>query len=654
MLSPFELPGAWSASQGRQAAGGGKITRERTGETPEGKRLLVLSLAALGVVYGDIGTSPLYAIRECFHGEYGIEPSRANILGVLSLMVWSLVLVVCVKYLSFILRADNRGEGGVIALMALVHPARRTRSAARWFLVGLGLFGASLLYGDGMITPAISVMSAVEGLEVATSAFEPYVVVITVVILVGLFLFQHRGTARVGAIFGPVAMLWLAAIALLGLGGILRHPEILASVNPLHGVDFFLRNRWQGYFVLGAVFLVVTGTEALYADMGHFGRRPIRLTWYVFVLPALLMNYFGQGALLLADPSAASHPFYALAPSWALYPLVMLATAATIIASQAVISGAFSLTRQAIQLGYFPRLKIEHTSTETIGQIYIPQLNWLLMLATIGLVLGFRSTSKLAAAYGVAVTATMIIATALFYVVAREKFGWSRLAAGLPAALFLLVDLSFFGANISKIEHGAWFPIAIGVGAYTLMTTWRRGREVLGRRFRAKAVSHEQFLQDIRKRKVTRVPGLAVFMTGNPGLVPPALLHNLEHNKVLHEQVVLLTVVTEEEPRVPPKRQLEVEEQGYGIFSITAHFGFSQDPHVPRVLRRAAEQGLQFDPKSTSYFLGRERVLPRRRGGMARWRLELFSFLSRNAVDATTFFHIPPGRVIEVGAQVEL
>ncbi len=400
-------------------------------------------MTALGVVYGDIGTSPLYAIRECFFGTYGIEASQKNILGVLSLMVWSLVLVVCLKYLTFILRADNRGEGGVIALMALVHPERRTRSAARWFLVGLGLFGASLLYGDGMITPAISVMSAVEGLKVATSTFEPYVLPTTIVILVGLFLFQHRGTAGVGAVFGPIALLWLVVIALLGLRGIAGHPEILTSLSPLHGVSFFLRNRWQGYFVLGAVFLVVTGTEALYADMGHFGRRPVRLSWYLLVFPALLLNYFGQGALLLADPSAASHPFYALAPPWALYPLVILATAATIIASQAVISGAFSLTRQAIQLGYFPRLQIKHTSDEKIGQIYIPQINALLMVATIGLVLGFRSTSKLAAAYGVAVTTTMIIATILFYVVARERFGWSRLTAGVPVALFLIVDLSF-------------------------------------------------------------------------------------------------------------------------------------------------------------------------------------------------------------------
>lgn len=619
-----------------------------------GRKLLLLSLVALGVVYGDIGTSPLYAIRECFFGEYGIEPSRANVLGVLSLVFWAIILVVTTKYIVFILRADNLGEGGVIALTALVGSRKGSRQRGLRFALAIGLFGAALLYGDGMITPAISVMSAVEGLKVATPFFEPYVIPITIAILAGLFLLQRRGTAGLGVVFGPITLTWLVVIALLGIRGIIREPVVLGAVNPVHAVAFFLRNRMLGFFVLGAVFLVVTGTEALYADMGHFGKRPVRLTWLALVLPALLLNYYGQGALLLADPEAAHNPFYSLAPGWALYPLVVLSTAATIIASQAIISGAFSLTRQAVQLGYLPRMKIVHTSPKHIGQIYIPQINWLLMLATITLVLGFGSSSKLAAAYGVAVTTTMVITSLLFYIVARERWGWRRLAAGLPVGLFLLVDLSFFGANIIKVSHGAWFPLAIGAAVYTLMRTWKRGRELLARRFRARTLTVDEFLENLKKDPPARVSGTAVFMTGNPKMVPPALLHNLAHNKVLHEQVVFLTVLTEEIPRVPAKERTEVEGLGNGFFTVTARYGFMEDPNVPRVLATTKDSGLDFDISEASFFLGRERYLARKKPGMPIWREKIFAFLSRNALGATAFYKIPPNRVMEVGAQIEL
>ena len=619
-----------------------------------GKPLLLLSLVALGVVYGDIGTSPLYALRECFFGEYGIEPSRANVLGVLSLVFWALVLVVTFKYLAFILRADNRGEGGVIALAALVGYRKRSGKNGLRCAFIIGLFGAALLYGDGMITPAISVLSAVEGLQVATPFFEPYILPITIVILAGLFLFQRRGTAGVGVVFGPVTLTWLLVIAVLGIRGIVKEPGVLAAVIPIHAVRFFLDNGFAGFFVLGAVFLVVTGTEALYADMGHFGKRPVRVTWLALVLPALLLNYYGQGALLLAHPEAARNPFYSLAPGWALYPLVVLATLATIIASQAVISGAFSLTRQAVQLGFLPRMRIVHTSAKHIGQIYIPQINWILMLATITLVVGFGSSSRLAAAYGVAVTTTMVITSLLFYIIARERWGWSRLAAGLPVCLFLVVDLSFFGANIIKVTSGAWFPLAIGAAAYTIMRTWKRGRELLAERFKAKTLPVEEFIINLKNEPPQRVSGTAVFMTGNPWVVPPALLHNLAHNRVLHERVILLTVAVEEVPRVPAGKRVQVEELESGFYAVTAHYGFMEDPDVPRLLRVARDQGLDFEVSQASFFLGRERYLARRKPGMPVWREKLFAFLSRNTISATAFYKIPPNRVMEIGAQVEL
>jgi len=623
-------------------------------EEPAGKRLALLSLAALGVVYGDIGTSPLYAIRECFHGEYGIDPTPENVLGVLSLMFWALVLVVSVKYLSLVMRADNRGEGGVIALTALVsHPANLPRGSGLVF-VGFGLFAASLLYGDGMITPAISVLSAVEGISHIALGFDPYVVPVTTVILATLFLFQSVGTQRVGVLFGPITGIWLVTIAVLGVRSLLRQPHVLAAVIPTHGIEFLARNHVTGFLVLGAVFLVVPGTEALYADMGHFGRRPIRLAWFSLVFPALLCNYFGQGALLLDHPEEAAHPFYALAPSWSIVPLVFLATIATIIASQAVISGAFSLTRQAIQLGYLPRLRIVHTSPTEIGQIYIPQVNYALMIATIGLVLGFRSSSQLAAAYGVAVTTTMLITSILFYLVARRVWKWGLVKAGAPVALFLVVDLAFFGANISKIAHGAWFPLVIGGIAFALMTTWKKGRGILYEKMYAPSPSTEEFLRGLPARDVTRVEGKAVFMAGGANRIPPALLHNLKHNRVLHAEVAFITIVTEEIPRVPRDEKVAVEHLGQGFHRVVAHYGFMEEANVPYVLALAREKGLEFELEEVSFFLGREQLRPDRRPAMSMWREKLFEMMTRNAQVATTFFHIPADQVIELGAQVEI
>jgi KUP system potassium uptake protein len=621
---------------------------------PNGSRLALLSLAALGVVYGDIGTSPLYAIRECFHGEYAVAPTTENVLGVLSLMFWSLLLIVSVKYLSFVMRADNRGEGGVIALTALVsHPAGVSRGRSLVF-VALGLFAASLLYGDGMITPAISVLSAIEGIGNITAGFEPYVVPLTALILVTLFLLQRHGTQRVGVLFGPVTGLWLLVIAALGLRSLVTRPQVLVAVNPVHGATFLTRNHLTGFLVLGAVFLVVTGTEALYADMGHFGRRPIRLAWFCLVLPALLCNYFGQGALLLDHPEEAEHPFYALAPEWSLVPLVLLATLATIIASQAVISGAFSLTRQAIQLGYLPRLRIVHTSPTEIGQIYMPEVNYALMVTTIGLVLGFQSSSKLAAAYGVAVTTTMLITSMLFYLVARRLWKWGILRAGLPVAFFLVVDLAFFGANISKIAHGAWFPLVIGAICFALMTTWKKGRAILYEKMYAANPSIEDFLRELPQRNIARVEGKAVFMAGGAETVPPALLQNLKHNKILHANVIFMTLVTEEVPRVAREEKVEVDDLGQGFHRVVAHYGFMEEPNVPYVLALAREKGLDCELEEVSFFLGREQLRPDRRPALSLWREKLFATMSRNAQNATAFFHLPAEQVIELGAQVEI
>jgi KUP system potassium uptake protein len=620
---------------------------------PRRAHLRRLSIAALGVVFGDIGTSPLYALKDCF-GPHTIAPTPANVLGVLSLIFWSLVLIVSVKYLAFVLRADNRGEGGILALMALTHPGGGAGRRPRYVILLLGLFGAALLYGDGVITPAISVLGAVEGLTVRQPAFADWIVPLAVVILVGLFLLQQRGTGGVGAIFGPVMFCWFVAIAVLGLAAILDHLEVLGAVSPWHAVDFFARNRLAGFLVLGSVFLILTGAEALYADMGHFGARPIRRVWFALVLPALLLNYFGQGALLLSDPSAAENLFFHLAPSWALYPLVVLATAAAIIASQAVISGAFSLTRQAVQLGYSPRVSIEHTSSVEIGQIYIPSVNWWLMLATIAVVLGFRSSTGLAGAYGVAVTSTMVITTLLLHVVSREVWGWSLWRATFLAGAFLVIDLSFFGANLVKVPQGGWLPLLIAAGIYTLMSTWKTGRRILSKRLQEKSVPLNILMADLAADPPLRVPGVAVFMSGNPGGTPPALVHNLAHNKVLHERVVFLTVVTEEVPHVPATERVTVKHLGKGFHSVLVRYGFMQDPNILDIIAACKERRLMIPLEGTTFFLGREELVSTDRPGMARWRERLFAFMSRNALRATAFFQIPSTQVFEVGAQVEL
>ncbi len=620
-------------------------------QPPRGRYLFSLCLAALGVVYGDIGTSPLYAIRECFHGEHAVAVTHENVLGVLSLIVWSLTVVISIKYLGYVMRADNRGEGGILALMALASTRARGR-AATVVIVFLGLFGAALLYGDGMITPAISVLSAVEGLQFAAPGLQHYVVPITIVILVGLFYFQHRGTAGVGMIFGPVTFVWFLLLTVMGLVQIVGNPRVLFAFSPTYGASFLIDNKMHGFLVLGAVFLVVTGGEALYADMGHFGAKPIRLTWFALVLPALLVNYFGQGALLLARPEAAENPFYRMAPAWALYPLVVISTAATIIASQAVISGAFSLTRQAMMLGFWPRVQVDHTSAKEIGQIYVPVINWILMLATIGLVLGFGSSTNLAAAYGIAVTTTMVITTLLAYIVAHEGWGWSIAAAGSITVLFLAIDIAFFGANLIKVEQGGWFPLLIATGMFLLMTTWKKGRAVLGARIRANIVPLTDFYELIRVEIPARVPGTAVFMTGNAEGTPPALMHNFTHNRVLHKQNILLTVITEEIARVSPEDRFEVEELDEGFVRIVAHYGFMEEPDVPALLETSHVAGYSLE--HTTFFMGRETLLAEGREGMSPWRESVFAFMSRNAQRATAFFNIPSDRVVEIGSQIEL
>ena len=617
--------------------------------------LLPLTLTTIGVVYGDIGTSPLYAMRECFHGSHAVPATEANVLGVLSLIIYSLLLVISVKYIAIVMRADNQGEGGILALAALLPPPRGTAPASRWrVLMLMGVFGAALLYGDGMITPAITVLGAVEGLKVATPLFEPFVVPVTVGILIAVFAIQKHGTDRVGTLFGPIMVVWFVTIAVLGVVSLLRAPVVLSAFNPLHAVAFFQAHGLHGFAVLGAVFLVVTGGEALYADMGHFGKRPIRLAWFGLVLPALLLNYFGQGALLLLNPAAVEQPFFLLAPSWALYPLVALATAAAIIASQALISGAFSLTRQAIQLGYCPRLDIEHTSSSEIGQIYVPQVNWALMVGTIAIVLGFRSSSALAAAYGIAVTLTMVITMLLLYVVMTERWRWPLPAALLVTGVFLSIDLAFFGANALKIAHGGWLPLVIGGAIFTLMTTWKTGRRIVAERLTARATPLETFMADVTARPPARVSGTAVFMTAQPQGTPAALVHNLRHNKVLHQHVVILMVTTRPVPHVPELDRYKIREIGRGVFELTLSYGFMEDPDVPAALLRAREHGLTLDDSEVTYFLGRETLIVTKTPGMALWRERLFVVIARNAVRATAFFRLPPERVVELGVQVEL
>jgi KUP system potassium uptake protein len=619
------------------------------------QRLAPLALAALGVVYGDIGTSPLYALKECFSELHGVPATPANVFGVLSLIFWSLMFVVSFKYLGWLLRADNRGQGGIVALLALLRPARvGGGGGVRGLLVLGGVFGAALLYGEGVITPAISVLGALEGIAVVQPHLEPWVVWLSLAIIVALFAVQGRGTARVGALFGPVTAVWFATIAVWGTSGLLAAPEVLWAINPTYAVDFFLRHGPQGFLILGAVVLVVTGAEALYADLGHFGRRPIRLMWFAAVLPALLLSYFGQGALLLRHPEFAGNPFYNLVPGWFQYPMIVIATAAAVTASQALISGAFSLTQQAIQLGYFPRVTIRHTSSTLSGQIYIPEVNWALLAACAALVLGFRSTTGLAGAYGIAVTGTMTISTLLFSAVMRERWRWSWWRIVLLAMPFLVVDLSFLTANLPKVPDGGWFTVLVAAVLFTLMTTWKRGRELITARLREGSLPLELFTEDLARRQVPRVPGTAVFMTSDPSGVPPVLLHHLKHNKVLHERVVIMSFVTERTPYVPREERFDVTELGQGVWVVVGHYGFMETPDMTTVLGHLGEHGLEMKLNETSFYLGRETIIPTGRAPMAKLRKRLFSVMARNAQSATAFFGLPPNRVVELGAQIQL
>ncbi|OAN52162.1 potassium transport protein Kup [Paramagnetospirillum marisnigri] len=619
------------------------------------KRLAGLSLAALGVVYGDIGTSPLYTLKECFNPAHGAPLTPENIYGIASLVFWAIIIVVTLKYVLFVMRADNRGEGGILALLALAMRATGTDKRRTGLLASLGLAGAALFFGDGMITPAISVLSAVEGLEVGTPMFQPFVVPITLAVLVVLFAIQSHGTEIVGRLFGPVMTVWFITIATLGLIEVIGHPSILAAINPAYGAVFLVNHGWIGFVVLGSVVLAVTGGEALYADMGHFGKLPIQLSWFVLVLPALTLSYFGQAALILDQPEAVSNPFYLLAPDWALYPLVALSTLATVIASQAVISGVFSLSRQAVQLGYSPRLDIRHTSDEEEGQIYIPRANWGLLLGIIALVVGFKSSSNLAAAYGIAVTGTMATTTLLALVVARTMWKWPLgLCIGL-GVIFLAIDFAFLGANLLKVAHGGWFPLAVGAIMFLLMATWRRGRVILAKRLAEGAMPLDLFLKQVKDSENTlRVRGTAIFMTGDPDTVPIALLHNMKHNKALHQRVVFMTVVTEDIPRIPARDRVVVEGLAEGFYRITVRYGFFQEPDIPKVLRLCKAFGLEFDMMDTSFFLGRETVVPSVHPEMAEWRERLYVVMGRNAVSATDFFRIPAGRVVELGIQVQM
>jgi KUP system potassium uptake protein len=591
-------------------------------------------------------------MRECFFGSHSVAATHDNVLGVLSLIVYSLLLVISIKYIAIVMRADNQGEGGILALTSLL--PQRYRNGGWSPLLLLGIFGASLLYGDGIITPAITVLGAVEGLKVATPLFDPYVVPVTVVIIVGVFAIQRKGTHSVGRLFGPVMVLWFVVIAVLGVASTLKQPAVLGAVDPRHAISFFRENGWHGFAVLGAVFLVVTGGEALYADMGHFGKRPIRVAWFALVLPALLLNYFGQGALLLTHPESIEQPFFLLAPSWALLPLVVLATCAAIIASQALISGAFSLTHQAIQLGYCPRLDVAHTSHHEMGQIYVPQVNWALMVSTIAIVIGFGSSAALAAAYGIAVTLTMIITAVLLHVVATERWGWPAAAATALSAIFLTVDVAFFGANALKIAQGGWLPLVIGAVLFTSMTTWKTGRQIVAARLTARAVPLADFLSTVAALRPARVPGAAVFMTGQPHGTPPALAHNLRYNKVLHEQVVTLTVTTRPVPFIPPEERVSVHLLTHGISDVAVQYGFMEEPDVPAALAVARTLGLAIPDDDVTYFLGRETLIVTQGSGMATWRERLFVLMTRNAVRATTYFKLPPERVVELGVQVEI
>jgi KUP system potassium uptake protein len=614
-----------------------------------------LIIGAVGVVFGDIGTSPLYAIRESFHGEHAFQANQVNILGALSLIFWSLTLIISLKYVVLILRADNKGEGGILALETL---ARKNGgiSAQRmsYLILLLGIFGSTLLYGDGIITPAISVLSALEGLKEATPMFEPYVALITIFILFGIFSVQKFGTDRIGAIFGPITTIWFVTLGILGINKIVDNPSVLAAMNPMYALQFFAENGLRGYVILGTIFLTVTGGEALYADMGHFGKFPIRIGWFTLVMPCLLLNYFGQGALILQDPTAVENPFYKLVPSWALYPTVALATMATVIASQALISGVFSLTKQAIQLGYFPRMKVVHTSDKQIGQIYVPFVNWALCIGSIWLVIEFQRSSAIAAAYGIAVSLTMLVTTVLAFIVARSVWKWSLPFALLVIGPLILIDIAFFGSNSLKILNGGWIPLVIACGIYLLMITWIHGRQLLAAGLAEHSIPFTQLVDEFVNPQYGRVEGTAIYMSGRPDTVPLALSHNLKHNKVVHRRVFLITFITKDVPHVSRAKRLEVEELTHGLLRIRVSVGFMDDADFAGVLELANEKGLNIEPDATTFFLGREIVLATRKAGMALWREKLFAFMGRNALSPVTYYNLPAKQVMEVGVQIEI
>ena len=619
------------------------------------KQFVALTLAALGVVYGDIGTSPLYALKEVFGGAHNPVPiTPQNILGILSLFFWSLMIVVTLKYVSFIMRANNEGEGGIVALMTLATDRKDGKSFRNLFLVTLGLIGAAFFYGDGVITPAISVLSAVEGLELITPNFKPFIVPISIIIIVGLFVFQRKGTASVGALFGPIMIVWFVVLAILGISGIVEHPEVLMAVNPLHGLAFLAGNTVLGFFALGSVVLCITGAEALYADMGHFGIKPIQVGWLYMVLPTLVINYFGQGALLLSDPAAIENPFFLLAPEWALTPLVILATIATVIASQAVISGAFSMTKQAMSLGYTPRMEVLHTSEDEIGQIYVPAINWFLMVSIIFLILGFQSSSNLAAAYGIAVTGTMFITNILAISVATRLWGWNPFRAFLGALPFLLIDGCFFAANSLKIPDGGWFPLVFGLIVFVIFSTWKRGRDLVRIRMSDDAMELKAFTASLDEGGVDRVEGTAIFLVSDSKYVPQALLHSLKHYKVIHKHVIFLNVQLDTVPYVSNANRIEIEQLSSTFWNVNMHFGFKDDINIPDALKHCKIPGVSFDLMDTSYFLGRETLIPKIKSDMAYWRELLFVFMYRNSDSATSFYRLPSNRVVELGSQVVL
>lgn len=627
---------------------------ESEGRNPAG-RLIPLVIGALGVVFGDIGTSPLYTLKECFRGFHPITVNHLNIMGITSLIFWSLTMVVSVKYVSFILRADNHGEGGIFALLGLTSSDRNSRFPRfKAAIVMTAIIGASLLYGDGIITPAISVLSAIEGLSVATVAADPYIVPLTCVVLFGIFMFQRRGTARIGYVFGPVMIAWFAAIALLGLVNITKLPSILYSLNPVYAVRFFAEHHFHGIIVMGSVVLCITGGEALYADLGHFGRRPIRMSWYMIVYPALILNYMGQGALLYSNPAVADNPFYGLVPRPFLYPMVCLATSAAIIASQAMISGLFSLTQQAVQFGFCPRLRIKHTSSQKEGQIYISGINYALMIACIGIVLIFKRSAGLAGAYGIAVTLTMVITTLMYYVVLTRTYKWSRIKALPVIALFFVIDTVFVAGNLFKIKDGGWFTLMVAAIVIVLMTTWKDGREMLSRKLLSMRFPLDMFLKDIASHPITRVRGTAVFMTVSPVGTPPALLHHVKHNQVLHDRVILLSIRTSDIPEVEKKDRITLTALGQGFYQVIADYGFMEYPNIPEIMRLLGKKGIETDPAKTTYYLGRETLLTGGDSSMMKWRKTLFAFMSRNASNPTIFFGIPPNRVIELGTQIEM